>query len=334
MTEDDIEAWLARNRSPIRRDGVLSKKEVAEAITAYLNNGMRLFDDALLLASNSRIPRAAALTVLGLEEIAKIPLLVNTFLHYEHGVDKDAWKAYWKAGGVHKKKQELILSYGQMIREVMDGDPLHDRKLYRYYAPDSVLENLDWFKQSNFYVDMRQDGIHAPGDEQDAIHAFDYLLTFGQERADSFCSWHISETRSQDYLELALGQKTPARWTASYTVDEVRADILYQAAAVSASHVPDYMVFYDFAEHYKSRVADARFKEALLSLAALLRQRVESSKTLPIYYARYLGTFKLLIGLSQQEKLLGKSFSKKLRSTLLPEEAEQTSQTRTDPRAH
>lgn len=326
MTEDEIASWLSRKRSPIRRDGVLSTIEVADAITAYLNNGMRLFDDALLLGSNSRIPRAAALTVLGLEEIAKIPLLVDTFLRYEHGVDKDAWNACWKAGGVHKKKQELILGYGQIIRAVMDGDPVHDCKLYRHYAPDSVLENLDWFKQSNFYVDMRQDRIHSPGDEQGAVHAFDYLLTFGQERADSFCSWHISETRSLNCLELALGRKAPERWTTSYTLNEVRADILYQAAAVSASYVPNYMVFYDFAEHYKKGVADFLFKEALLSLAALLRQRVELSKALPIYYARYLGAFKLMIGLSQQEKLLGKSFSTKLRNALLLEKAEAAKQ--------
>lgn len=324
ITENEIAAWLSRKRSPIRREGVLTKEEIAEAMTAYLSNGRLLFEDALLLAANSRFPRAAALAVLGLEEVAKIPLLVNTFLSYEHGVDKDAWTAYWKAGGVHKKKQELILSYGHIIRSQMDGDPIHGRRLYRYYAPDSLLENLDWFKQSNFYVDMRQDGIHAPGNEQDAVHAFDYLLTFGQERIDSFCSWHISARRSLDYLDMALGQKNPKRWTSSYKPEEVHADVLYQAVATSASHVPDYIVFTDFAEYYKRKVSDARLKEALLSLAAHLRQRIEASEALPIYYARYLGAFKLMIGLSQQEKLLGKSFCTKLRSVLLPEESEQT----------
>lgn len=240
MSEDEIAAWLSHKRSPVRRDGVLTKEEVAQAITAYQNNGMRLFEDALLLATNSRIERAAALTVLALEEIAKIPQLVNTFLRYERGVDKDAWIAYWKAGGVHKKKQELILRYGQSIKSQMDGDPVHGRRLYRYYAPDTILENLDWFKQANFYVDMRQDGIHAPGDQHGAIQAFDYLLTYGQERVDSFCSWHITKRRSLDYLDMALGQKNPEVWTTSYKLEEVQADVFYQASAVSASHIPDY----------------------------------------------------------------------------------------------
>lgn len=321
MTEDDIASWLSRKPAPVRRDGVLTKAEVAAATTAYLNNGLSLFDDALFLAAGDRVPRAAALTVLGLEEIAKIPLLVNTFLRYEHGVDSEAWKAYWKAGGAHKKKQELILGYGQIIREVMDGDPVHNRRLYRHYAPEAMLENLDGFKQSNFYVDLRQDGIHAPGSEQQAVCAFDYLLAFGQERADSFCSWHISETRSLDYLDMALGQNNRKRWTTSYRVDEVRADLLYQAVAVSASHVPNYAVFYDYAEHYKQKVAEDRFKEALLLLGASLHRRVKASEPLPLYYARYLGAFKLMIGLSQQERLLGKSFGGKLRRILLPQEA-------------
>lgn len=324
MTEDDIASWLSRKPAPIRRDGILTKAEVAAATTAYLNNGLSLFDDAMFLAAGDRVARAAALTVLGLEEIAKIPLLVNTFLRYEHGVEKEAWTTYWRAGGAHKKKQELILGYGQSIRAVMDGDPVHDRRLYRHYAPAAVLETLDGFKQSNFYVDLRQDGIHAPGSEQEAVCAFDYLLTFGQERADTFCSWHVSETRSRDYLGMALGKKNGERWTTSYKVDEVRADILYQAVAVSASHVPNYAVFYDYVERYKHKVADARFKEALLLLGAALRRRVKASERLPLYYARYRGAFKLMIHLSQQEKLLGKSFGRKLRGTLLPHETKQS----------
>jgi AbiV family abortive infection protein len=177
ISEDEIAAWLSRTRTPVRRDGVLLKVEVAEAITAYFSNGSRILEDALFLASNSRISRASALTVLGLEEIAKIPLLVNTFLRYEHGIDKNAWKEYWRSGGKHKKKQELILSYGQKIRGQIDGDPMHGRRLYSYYAQESVLENLDWFKQSNLYVDIRQDGIYAPGSEEGVVEALDYLLT-------------------------------------------------------------------------------------------------------------------------------------------------------------
>ena len=297
----------------------MSPNEVAEAVTAYLGNGLGLFEEALLLCRNGRVARAASLVVLGLEEIAKVPLLVNTFLRFEHGSDREAWKAYWKSGGSHKSKQALILGYGKIIREKVDGDPVFSRWLYRHYAPENVLEALDAFKQSNFYVDLRQDGIHAPNNDDRTLAVLDYLLTFGQERADSFCGWHVSARRSADYLDVALGRKSVAGWTMHYSVPEVRADILYQAASLSASFVPDYGTFYDFMAYYKTKVSEKNFREALLSLAELLKNRVDRTEVLPLYYARYLNSFKLLIGLSDQKQVLGTSFGRKLQGLLLPE---------------
>ncbi|CAH2398624.1 conserved hypothetical protein [Mesorhizobium ventifaucium] len=296
----------------------MTRNEVAEAVTTYLGNGLGLFEEALLLCRNDRVPRAAALVVLGLEEVGKVPLLVNTFLRFEHGVDKEAWKAYWKSGGSHKTKQALILGYGKIIREQVDGDPIFSRRLYRHYAPENVLEALDAFKQSNFYVDLRQDGIHAPSNDNRTLAALDYLLTFGQERADSFCGWHVSARRSIDYLDLALGRKSVARWTTNYAVPEVQADILYQAAALSASHVPDYGTFCDFMAQYKTKVSEKHFKEALISLAELLKNRLDRTEALPLYYARYLNAFKLMISLSDQKQIVGASFGRKLRELLLP----------------
>jgi AbiV family abortive infection protein len=318
MTEEEIIAWLAQARAPIRRDGCMLRDEVAEAVTAYLGNGVELFEDALLLCQSGRIARAAALIVLGLEEIGKVPLLVNTFLRFERGTDDEAWKAYWKSGGSHKAKQALILGYGKTIREQVDGDPRFSRRLYRYYAPESALEALDAFKQSNFYVDLRQDGIHAPNNGNGTLAALDYLLTFGQERADSFFSWHVTARRSVDYLDVALGRKSVARWTTHYAVAEVRADMLYQAIALSASHVPDYATFCDFMAQYKTKVSEKHFKEALISLAEALKSRVDQTEVLPLYYGRYLNAFKLMVSLSGQKEVVGASFGRKLRELLMP----------------
>lgn len=318
MTEEEITTWLAQARAPIRRDGVMSRDEVAEAVTAYLSNGLGLFEEALLLCQGSRIARAAALVVLGLEEVGKVPMLINTFLRFEHGVDREAWKTYWKSGGSHKTKQALILGYGKVIREQFDSDPVFSRRLYRYYASENVLEALDAFKQSNFYVDLRQDGIHAPTNDDRTLAALDYLLTFGQERADSFCSWHVSTRRSVDYLEVALGRKSAVRWTSHYSVPEVRADMLYQATALSASRVPDYATFCDFMAQYKKKVSEKHFKEALISLTEILNNRVNQTKEIPLYYARYLNAYKLIISLSDQKQVLGASFGRKLQKLLLP----------------
>jgi AbiV family abortive infection protein len=318
MTEEEIAAWLSQARPPVRRDGVMSASEVAEATAAYLGNGLGLFEDGVLLCRKGRVPRAAALVVLGLEEIAKVPLLVNTFLRFEHGADREAWKGYWKSGGSHKTKQALILGYGKIIRDQVDGDPVFSRRLYRYYAPDNVLEALDAFKQSNFYVDLRQDGIHAPGSDDRTLAALDYLLTFGQERADSFGAWHVSTRRGLDYLDLALGRKSVARWTNHYAVPEVRADMLYQAAALSASQVPDYATFYDFMAQYKKKVSEKHFREALISLAALLKDWVDGTESLPLYYGRHRNAFKLMLGLADQKQIVGASFGRKLRELLFP----------------
>lgn len=316
MTEDEIIAWLSRKRAPIRREGVLSRGEVAEATTAYLGNASALFEEALLLCAQGKIARAAALTVLGLEELAKVPLLVNTFLRYEHGQDADAWKAHWKSGGSHKTKQALILAYGQIIRSQFDGDPMFERRLYRHYASEAVLESLDAFKQSSLYVDLRQDGVHEPASDDETRHALDYLLVFGQERADSFGTWHVSQRRGADFLDVALGRKPVRAWTYHYGIPEVRSDILYQAAAMSASHVPDYSSFLDFAEGYKKKVSEKHFREALLSLAALLGSRVEQSESVPLYCSRYIGAFKLMFSLSEQQKIVGASFGRKLKEAL------------------
>ena len=317
MTEKEVIAWLSQPPSPIRRDGALSRDEVAEAVTAYLNNGLDLFEEALLLHSNHKVPRAVALVVLGLEEIAKVPRLVDTFLRFEHGVDKRAWDAFWKSGGSHKAKQALILAYGQTIREQFEADPMFSQRLYRYYASESVLGALDALKQSSFYVDMRQDGLHVPSGDEDRTGAFDYLLTFGQERADSFGAWHVTERRSADYLDVALNRRSFAQWTTNYGVLEVRADILYQAVSLSASYVPDYGAFYAFVDEYRAKTAKKNLREALHSLADVLKTRMERSGSLPFYFDRNAGAYKLMLGLSEKTKIVGAGFGKELREKLL-----------------
>jgi AbiV family abortive infection protein len=255
--------------------------------------------------------------VLGLEELAKTPMLVNTFLRFEHGVDREAWQTYWKSGGWHRAKQELILSYGQVIRSLFDGDPVHGKYLYRYYAPESVLERLDSFKQSNLYVDLRRDGVNAPSGDANTRDALDYLMTFGQERADSFASWHATEARSRDYLELALGRASPEKWTSHHDATEIRADILYQATALGASQVPNYATFNDYVQQYRSKVSEELLEEAILSLCDSMRARIERSKSLSFFYARYLNAFKLLLGLSQL-RIVGTEFGGQIEERLLP----------------
>lgn len=315
--DDDVVAWIGGPSSPIKRGGELTDLEVADATVAYLKNGNSLLSDARFLVSNSRVVRGTALAVLALEELAKIKIIVETLLRFKHNVDPEAWKKYWKTGGSHKTKQEEILSYGKIIREVYDGDPMHGRYLYRLYAPEAALEKLDWLKQASLYVDLREDGIHAPNSTEDTKKATDYLITFAQERADSYMSWHISARRAQDFLSVATGKRDQKNWTSSYRPEEVYADILYQAVALSASNVPDYMTFYDFIRTYlKKNVAEKRIKEAILEVAAELRSRMNEGNHLPIFAMRYIGAYKLLLGISENSAIFSASFNKELRGRL------------------
>jgi AbiV family abortive infection protein len=318
MSDDDqLTSWMGKPESAIRRTGELNETEVADATVSYLRNGVNLLLDARLLISNERFSRGAALVVLGLEELAKIKIIVETFLKYEHGVDREAWKKYWKAGGNHKSKQEEILSYGKIIRASYDGDPIHGRYLYRYYAPNDALERLDWFKQSNFYVDIRDDGIHAPGRAENLIKATDYLLAFAQERADSYMSWHISRQRAIDQLQVALGKRASNVCTRSFRLEEVQADLLYQVSALSASLVPNYCTFYDFIKSYlKKTVAERRVKDALLNLASEIRLRIIESEKLPLFQSRYIGAYKLICGVSENSGIFGASFNQELKAII------------------
>src|SRR3979490_3172915 len=106
MNETEVLDWLARQRPPVRRKGTLDRDEVARAMTAYFHNAQSLFDESLILYGANRKARACALCGVALEELAKIPLLADTFLRFEYGADQDAWAKYWESGGDHKKKQE------------------------------------------------------------------------------------------------------------------------------------------------------------------------------------------------------------------------------------
>lgn len=315
--EEEVVSWIGGPSSPIKRSGELNEDQVASAVVSYLKNGNGLLSDARLLIANSRTERGTALSVLALEELAKIKIIIETFLRFSHGVEPDSWRKYWKSGGSHKAKQEQILAYGKIIRASYDGDPIHGRYLYRHYAPDEALEKLDWLKQSSLYVDIRDDGVHAPKASKNSIKATDYFLTFAQERADSYMSWHVSVRRTLDQLQVALGRRDMKSWTNSYQPVEVYSDLLYQASALSASHVPDYANFYGFIESYlRRKVSEKRVKEAILDLATELRLRVKESDQLPLFQSRYIGAYKLVYGVSEISDIFPHSFNKKLKARL------------------
>jgi hypothetical protein len=192
------------------------------------------------------------------------------------------------------------------------------------YAPDALFTHLETFKQGNIYVDLRADGIHAPHDDPKLRKALDFLLALGQERADSFRSWHVTESRSADFLQVALGQKPVGIWT-SYRVEEIASDVLYQASSLTASEVPQYPAFIAFMSEYKNRPPKPEGEEALLALADEVRVRLSTTKELDLYHARNWRILKMLLAMTQpdffqamgQAAFSDEAFNLKFREALL-----------------
>jgi AbiV family abortive infection protein len=57
-------------------------------------NAQNLLEDAELLYKNERFGRAQALLVLALEELGRIPLLLNAM--FIESSDEKLWAAFWK----------------------------------------------------------------------------------------------------------------------------------------------------------------------------------------------------------------------------------------------
>lgn len=312
--EKRIADHIGRPMAKIRKAGSLPQDEVAAAATAYFENACELLSDSHLLVAHGRPQRAIGLAVLSLEELAKIPMIVNTWLRDVRGEER-AWAEYWKVGGRHKPKQELLLAYGSRIRTEFDGDPMSDRKLYEFYPLKELVEHLDRFKQSSWYVDIREDGIHQPVVSPADLEALDFILALVQERADSFEAWHGSVRRSQDFLDQVVGNRAHHKWS-SYTQAEVAADILYQAVIHSASEIPDYMAFNAFFQAYHRSRPSKRVVDALSQLITRIRSRLERVSELPLLTSRSLRLSKLLLGAASREDIIGRSRSRKLLAEL------------------
>ena len=321
MTNDEILSWMARDRSPIRRDGALPATVVAEALTSYFRNGRALIDDARFMVANDRWSRAASIAVLSLEELAKVPMLANAYMQHEYGGATDAWKGFWKALSKHRDKQKHILTYGSLLKDRIESDgPIH-RWLYRFSPPEDLFEHLDAFKQAEFYVDLRLDGVHAPNAGSEVRDTTDFLLAVAQERCDSFESWHVTSRRSLDFLQRSYDEGETGLWPKSFHPEEVEADIIYHSSALSAGIVPDYQSFIRYIHEYRKRLSDKRLKEAIISVAERYRERMDNSRSkLPQYYGRLFEPAKLLISIDKVDQTFGKSFGEKLTSILFKDD--------------
>ena len=98
----DIENLLTRLSSGQNPKRILCIRETAQGLTACYLNALALLEDARLLAANRHEPRALSLTILALEELAKVPDLFDHYVNPTTRNDSNAWVDFWKRWGRHK----------------------------------------------------------------------------------------------------------------------------------------------------------------------------------------------------------------------------------------
>src|SRR5205823_6565893 len=92
---DDLPDLLAPFVSDVTKPRVVDAGQVACGITLMQNNANNLLAEARLLADHAAYPRAISLTILGMEELSKIPDLFSTHTRVVLGVsDEAAWSDY------------------------------------------------------------------------------------------------------------------------------------------------------------------------------------------------------------------------------------------------
>jgi AbiV family abortive infection protein len=273
-------ARLSRGHNPKQS---LSLREAAQGLTACYVNVLGLLDDARLLAANNRQPRALSLTILALEELAKIPDLYEQYMNATPR-NGSGWADFWKRWIQHKPKQKRGTAYGNMLRQSSSQEVtfLHNPTPYTSYLSENAYTQLDTVKQRNFYVDFVDTEFQIPRGSRQNSTALDFLFSFVEDRADSFGSWHISEQRSADFLAVAHdGSVSFNGWASSHTLAEADADLLRLLCYRSSAQVPDYGTFSSECEDLMSKKTAAERVTLFRRAVTTVNHRMKVFQILP-----------------------------------------------------
>lgn len=153
-------------------------------------NAKDLYEDAKLLKKNKRYSRAFSLLILSLEELAKIPILLNTIFYPKD--DDEKWNAFWKSFNTHSDKQIMWSFYGEYLEKYFNNYSFEDR------YPPGLQPLLEKGKQLCFYVNFFENDFIKPDDfAKDNIEWLNWIIEFTEKRIKSFSSFHSSLNRSR-----------------------------------------------------------------------------------------------------------------------------------------
>jgi AbiV family abortive infection protein len=139
----------------------LSLGQLTAARQTILCNAEDLLDDALLLLNERRYARSYAVSVLALEEMAKLAMVIG--VKYSLEADKPAdWKRFHERLLNHKDKLKLIALIWILLSTNLTGNPDPKAEMCRLLQDPEHRSKLNEGKQDGFYVGLRAGGIKDP----------------------------------------------------------------------------------------------------------------------------------------------------------------------------
>lgn len=181
-------------------NGAILPDEVARGMHLSYKNAVRLRREAKVLSLFGASDRAMALAVLALEELGRIPLLLNAVFLEQN--DTEGWKLFWRKLRSHGHKQSVWSHYGKILQR--EGIP--DAENYRDRYPPGTEPLLDRFKQCGFYVSFFEGKFLDPRQfSSDNRKWFWYLLAAVKKRLKSLEKMHGKLEYSQRLVRISLG---------------------------------------------------------------------------------------------------------------------------------
>ena len=140
---------------------VLSLDEIDKARLKVVENARELVQDAEILLSKRRFPRAYSLAHLAIEEMAKIPMLFRAGTEIMVGIEVD-WKTLNRRLHSHEDKIKNISIFGLFIEEISDEFGLEIDNPIKYMEDD--LRDLNRQKNFGLYTSLVNEGFRKPSE--------------------------------------------------------------------------------------------------------------------------------------------------------------------------
>lgn len=133
----------------------LSLHQIDQGIEALLTNAKDLIEEATILYTNARIPRAFALAHLAREELSKVAILqaTGTRILANHEID---WKELTKRFRDHKSKLKL-----EIVEQILFINSETEDK-FDYSATENIAETRNNEKNNSLYVGFEKDTFILP----------------------------------------------------------------------------------------------------------------------------------------------------------------------------